>query len=1402
MSQNTQSGFDLGAIKKILEQDANKYFKGVCNTDVDWFLRDSNIGVRSSGTSLDKDKDDSVDSTSNSATVGTGSVSATDSEGPSNSSSTNNVIAKNGSASSSDSSTRAEKQAVASAAVPPSTPKRTASYSSTQKLSPTPLHLQTTISNTNEHTLGKTKPSVAPIQEEIMTDSLSRTGRTRSASNPPTRRRQSTTSLLSNTGSSLSSGGGSSGGGGFFSKLKGKFHKIEESPTPKEQTPSLSPPPRVESKQPTIFKENYQLGAKAANGTHTMHSEKPTRTTALNQPEGYHLTRTMSTPNYSDLISDPRLEEYINFYKQKDVKRKSSISRRSSVSSAGSHAPGNRYDRDSSVDSEKITGGIPIPAHPKNSPLPSALANGYETAGNARNSSPGVGTMQSLPPSKISSFLKRRTSAAQPASSPSEDRRKLSVSSAAESEEEVKSIPLLPELAGLRPLKRVAFHSLTFLIDPPQQIPSRKPRKGNVEILANGQLKINPLTEEEKIAVEKAQMGQGGGIIVGGTGSLGYIKPEDTEVETSKPKTTKDEGPEIGENGKVDEETRVDSHAKMISIDKPMFHHHSRSGYSIPVQKMALDMMYTRCCHLREILPIPAILKQIPAGSMAPIPLLQLRNPTPTMVEIQTFADFVRIAPIVCISLDGVSLSFSQFKVILSAMAAKKQLEKLSLRNTPIDHEGWSLLCWFLSRNTVINKLDITQCPSLSVNLLKKKKRKPKEKANPHEQELDRMTCNKENRSDMDWELFTATLVARGGIEELILTGCCITDTSTFENLMKLAALIKTSRLGLAYNNLSVTQVQAIVEYWLFKPFARGIDFGYNDFSSTKYLNAILKMRRDPKFDDYIKNSKLAFISLNATNLRFNDTFKEYLETLLVKMPNLKYLDLSNNLRLFGTYQAENKEGEVKPKEDLLSFTSSVSTVSSSVSELQSNEIITQDTIVSYFTSKFPLFPKLIRLHLENNNFSNDSIISIAKTLPFCKNLGYFSVHGNDMDLTSAAALLTALENSKTIIALDFDIDNFPTIFKEKIGLFTMRNMERLLFAAKRSGIPEERGIVGTEDTSSTASSQSSSDSSKQPSYSLTEQLNVILSKKASHKLDINDPEVQSFIERARKIRRDLKTSINELFRLQLKNELNFEGKEMLIRFVFIESSIERGLQLIDPSLVDPKESFSSDYILDNSAEDKRSNMRRGVPNDDDDENREANLQINQTNTPISMSRTSSKSNLASLDKNEGSVLKLRKIHDDLQEGTVKNKDNEEFFEQLEDLTGEEIRQKLLDTDLNNLDKIIGYLGELKLKNISLEEVFNQKRENLKKESAREANLGSRLNELQKTLSKLASQRDGEEDVAKESTTEDTPKETTSTTNEANGDTKPEDAVPVDDPENLMDAYDHVLNDLERKFNN
>lgn len=164
--------------------------------------------------------------------------------------------------------------------------------------------------------------------------------------------------------------------------------------------------------------------------------------------------------------------------------------------------------------------------------------------------------------------------------------------------------------------------------------------------------------------------------------------------------------------------------------------------------------------------------------------------------------------------------------------------------------------------------------------------------------------------------------------------------------------------------------------------------------------------------------------------------------------------------------------------------------------------------------------------------------------------------------------------------------------------------------------------------------------------------------------------------------------------------------------------------------------------------------------------------------------------------------MKLRKIHDDLESrDVIKRAGSAEFFEHLQDLSGEEIREKLLDTDLVDLDKIIGYLEELKHKNISLEKVFNQK-ENERKGMSRETNLGAKLNELQKTLGELAALRD-DTDASKSSNPETTStSKPSSSTDEANGDTRPEEEIPAEDLKDVMEAYDHVLHVLERRINN
>ncbi|KAG2732449.1 hypothetical protein G9P44_004866 [Scheffersomyces stipitis] len=1236
-ASDSTSAFDLCKIRDILEKQASN-LKGVQTSDVDWFLRDYSISAVG-------DRPDDQKSHSSNSKHRSNSTSA---------SNASNVTETNSNASNISSNDT----------------KKTVSNNS---LSPVSSHLNTNISNTNGNNLHKTKPSIAPVQEENVLPIV--------APESPVQRRDSTRrkSSVSSLGSTSSSSGG------FFSKLKVKLgHSSKDPPSPGSHytASSASSNGHVDkpAKQP-VFKSNYDMRMKKGTNDTNVNVGSSSPSFGPSVPSAkmngtaessFELARSSpnvemaSTDSFEESV-DPRLEEYIKFYQQKDIRRSSVASRRSSVASASSAST-----------------TASIPSHPAISPLPSALVNGYDNVTYNKN------VAESEPPSttsKFSSFLRRKSTITH---ANGIDKNIMAVDStnslcSATSTPAPSVLDSDSNFKNLKPFKRVAFHSSTFLIDPPQQIPSRTPRKGNVEIIGTT-VKINPLTDEDKLAMEKSQMGQGGGIVVGGTGALGLIKKDkDEEDEEDEEEVNGEPGsPESPKDGLIkndsisstEDEPAVDKKARALNIDKPMIHHQpAPAGYSIPVKKMALDLMYTRCCHLREILPIPAILKQIPKGSMAPLPVLQLRNPTPTMVEIQTFADFLRIAPVICVSLDGVSLSLEQFKILLAAMSAKKQLEKISLRNTPMDQEGWAMLCWFLSRNTVLNRLDITQCPSLSVNVLKKRKKRNSDAKK--DEEVKRMTCNADNRSDMDWSLFVATLVARGGIEELILTGCCITDLDNFEKLMKLAVSKKTNRLGLAYNQLTPKHVKIVVDNWLFRDFARGLDLGYNDFSSIQMLKIFLDFKNEHKdFEELISKSMLAFLSLNSTNSMFNEYFKEVFESILLKLPNLKYLDFSNNQRLFGTFS---KSPSVDSNSGI-ELHSDNSSISSSTSSSSSKDLgLSESAITQYFTSKLPLFPKLIRLHLENINFSQSSLLSIAKVMPFCKNLGYFSLLGNRIELTAASALINALKNSKTLIALDCDNDNFPDLFKERIGLYCMRNMERLLYASK--SVDLDLNDSGNENAGE----------------SLTESMNKILSMKAKQKLDLTSPEVSKFIRRALKIRQELKATIDELLQLQLRNELDLEGKETLIRFIFIDSSIEKGLQLIDPSLTDVDNNILEQ--LANSAEDEK-NLKKALFIQYDDQN----LGVPKSNdippsiSPLGMSRSTSRTNLSNLDRQEGSVLKLSRLHDF-------HHQHEEGY--MGDVSGEDLRKKLRGVEFADLEKIISYLEELKNKGISLGKVYN-----------------------------------------------------------------------------------------------
>ncbi|ODV93919.1 hypothetical protein PACTADRAFT_51666 [Pachysolen tannophilus NRRL Y-2460] len=975
-----------------------------------------------------------------------------------------------------------------------------------------------------------------------------------------------------------SSSSGSGGGGGFFKKLLGR-KKVDP-----VATGSLSPKMGPRSSSP--------------NGS-------PRQMSVSDETSSY----------------DPKLEEYLKYYKKKqslvacyDNNRKS-MSKKTSIKT--SDAPV-KYD----------AAGQPIPPHPDVAPLPPAIVN----------HSPITETRTSPVESTISmssrfNILRRHHTNSETMEdlnrSPSNtdlDEDYVTHISNSNISHKSERIPQITVLQQMQPLRKVAFAADVFVHDPPQQIPSRNPRKGNVEIEKDGTIKIHPLKENEK------KQDSGGGLVVGGTGALRILSNEEQALlkKQADSQAAASAAMDRAANGTEDSaDTRFTD--VTVQIDKPMVSRHKlydENGHYImdkPAVKLQLDELYTRCCHLREILPIPAVLKQIPPHTTDPLMILRLRNPRPSLIEVLAFSDFVRIAPIICVSLDGVSLSLEMFRIILGAMVYKRHLEKLSLRNTPIDAEGWKVLCWFLSINKRLRRIDITQCPAVVVNTQKlRKSSKSQDKAK-------RMVCNLNNRSDMDWDLMAATLVTRGGIEDIILTGCKIPSFATFKNFMEQAVSISTMKLGLAYNSLTLKQLEVIAK-WMERNAntAFGLDIGYNDLSFKDALVPFIKYATEN-----VEKSCLKFLSLSSTNLYDNDDFR----TLIVKLSSLKelkFLDLSNNKRLF-------------------------------------------PSVNEHLATYLPLFPSLSRLHLDSNDLDSKSIVTFAEMMTLCSKLCYFSIAGNHLDTAASMALVAALRTSTTIFTLDLDYFEMPTKLREKIGLYTMRNMEQILYGKNKdiglstAIIPKKCAIMKT---------------------SLTDRLLKLLHDKKE--LDPGDEEAQSVIVEARELKKKINETMNELFKLQINNKLNLEGKETLIRLCYIDSSLEKGLSLINSKLAYQTAKLTDYNTSEILSERKPCNYDKnnadGLQHDDHGE-----VEIKDDDKSI-VGRSSSRTSLVGADKGEGSVLKFSQMISPSDRNVLNDSDS--------DLSGDLIEKLLLNpTDLALITQV---LTTLKARGLKIEDIYSK----------------------------------------------------------------------------------------------
>lgn len=539
-------------------------------------------------------------------------------------------------------------------------------------------------------------------------------------------------------------------------------------------------------------------------------------------------------------------------------------------------------------------------------------------------------------------------------------------------------------------LKRVAFSLDKLQDDPQQQIPLRRPKKGNVLV-------------PEDITAPTPRLSQGISVSDGkgnrtAATELKYSENDlQTAVEAQKKALVESDKHALeahlsakklacqiasfklsgGKNNHPDED-EVDVEAEKIEIDKPLHVHENhfeaedeaehivQTDPASGSENISLEAVYSRCCHLREILPIPATLRQLKSKS-SPLQVLKLLNPKPTLIDVLSFSDFIAITPIDTVIFDNVTMTTEMLRHLLAALVHNKALQKLSLRNVAIDEDGWLYLCEFLGTNLTVKKLDISQ------------------------QRIKHVTKTTSVRSAMNWSLFIKSIIARGGIEELVMGGCKLSD-EVFHQLVNTALMISTCRLGVAATELNVAKC-AIIADWISKPDTRciGIDIAYNDMNNGQLR---------PFIDAFSTGKvKLVFFSLNSTNLTNIEEVGELLKA-LVHVETLRFLDLSSLPQLF-------------------------------------------PGVVSKLSRFLPLFPNLRRIHFDLNELSSPSIAAIADILPKIKTLVHVSLLGNrNLNRTCIGSLYTAVKMSQ-IFNLDLDYDLVPDELSQRLALYLMRNMDR-----------------------------------------------------------------------------------------------------------------------------------------------------------------------------------------------------------------------------------------------------------------------------------------------------------------------------------------------------------------------
>ncbi|KAL3231465.1 hypothetical protein RNJ44_00500 [Nakaseomyces bracarensis] len=559
----------------------------------------------------------------------------------------------------------------------------------------------------------------------------------------------------------------------------------------------------------------------------------------------------------------------------------------------------------------------------------------------------------------------------------------------------------------------------------------------------------------------------------------------------------------------------LDARVADLTIDKPIHQHATffetegsdsstsrldTSGTNGIHNELPLDVVYTRCCHLREILPIPSTLRQV-KGKTAPLHTLKFLNPKPTLIDILSFCDFISITPIQVVVFDNVNLTSDMIQIVLSSLINSTAIEKLGFRNVVMNPKDWEMMCKFIYCNKSIIRLDISQT--------KVKDDLPLE-------------CYRHN---MNWLLFCNVLTERKGrpLDELLLNGlrfCDIPFESFKKLLLTFASLNKTlnKRLGMASGVLSDNCVSFLFdlmsEYDL-----QGVDLAYNNLDP--FIKIIIEKLSILNF----KN--LEYFTINGcciSNIQHIGVLLKYLS----KLPKIRFLDLSNLPDMF-------------------------------------------PSIFAYLYKYLPICPSLQRIHFDSNSLTYKQMIMLCEILQKCPKLAHVSmknqlgfpeaIKDQSSDASSnfektklfaiktlGAALYGFCRDRPTLLGLDVDYGEISDEIQSRVAVTLVLHMNKAI------------------DSNFSQDDLTSQDELLFDGKVISENAEEILSRLTSFGPNESDPTkiylLKKFFERLETLHYEVQKKIDLMFERRNSGELPLKEKENLLRLLLLEKNLSNIMKL------------------------------------------------------------------------------------------------------------------------------------------------------------------------------------------------------------------------------------------------